>query len=86
MQKPFFKHAYVVYFTEYFHTVFQKFNRSLHFLGENITSGLSWAAVAEKVATRSEKQCRTKWLNYLNWKQTGGSEWTRDDDILLLNK
>ena len=54
--------------------------------GDNITTGLSWASVAEQVRTRSEKQCRTKWLNYLNWKQKGGSEWTRDDDITLVIK
>jgi len=51
-----------------------------------VTSGLSWAEVADHVGTRSEKQCRTKWLNYLNWKQKGGSEWTRSDDFLLLSK
>jgi len=55
-------------------------------LGESVTSGLSWAQVAEHVGTRSEKQCRTKWLNYLNWKQKGGAEWTRNDDVLLISK
>ena len=53
---------------------------------ESITSGLSWASVAEHVGTRSEKQCRTKWLNYLNWKQQGGADWTRDDDQMLIEK
>ncbi|KAH9503591.1 Cyclin-D-binding Myb-like transcription factor 1 [Bulinus truncatus] len=53
---------------------------------ESITSGLSWASVAQHVGTRSEKQCRTKWLNYLNWKQQGGADWTRDDDTLLIDK
>ncbi|XP_013393350.1 cyclin-D-binding Myb-like transcription factor 1 [Lingula anatina] len=51
--------------------------------GDSVTSGLSWAAVADHVKTRSEKQCRTKWLNYLNWKNKGGTDWTRDDDIQL---
>ncbi|KAK7102613.1 cyclin-D-binding Myb-like transcription factor 1 [Littorina saxatilis] len=53
---------------------------------ESITQGLSWAAVAEQVQTRSEKQCRTKWLNYLNWKQQGGADWTRQDDLSLIEK
>lgn len=55
-------------------------------IGENVTGGLSWASVAERVLTRSEKQCRTKWLNFLNWKQKGGTEWTREDDINLISK
>jgi hypothetical protein len=54
--------------------------------GESVTQGLSWAAVAERVGTRSEKQCRTKWLNYLNWKQQGGADWTRHDDYTLVEK
>ena len=54
--------------------------------GESVTSGLSWAQVAEHVGTRTEKQCRTKWLNYLNWKQCGGIEWNRADDIALIEK
>nr|XP_022299297.1 cyclin-D-binding Myb-like transcription factor 1 [Crassostrea virginica] len=52
--------------------------------GESVTSGLSWSHVAERVMTRSEKQCRTKWLNYMNWKQKGGTEWTREDDMNLI--
>ncbi|KAM7309215.1 cyclin-D-binding Myb-like transcription factor 1 isoform X1 [Ixodes scapularis] len=53
--------------------------------GEIVTSGLSWTQVAERVASRSEKQCRTKWLNYLNWKEAGGTLWTREDDITLIS-
>ncbi|XP_076469239.1 cyclin-D-binding Myb-like transcription factor 1 [Babylonia areolata] len=53
---------------------------------DSITQGLSWSAVAEEVGTRSEKQCRTKWLNYLNWKQQGGADWTRQDDLSLVEK
>lgn len=54
--------------------------------GEIVYSGLSWSSVAERVATRSEKQCRTKWLNYLNWKEVGGTEWIREDDMYLVTK
>lgn len=53
--------------------------------GEIVTSGLSWTQVAERVGSRSEKQCRTKWLNYLNWKEAGGTLWTREDDITLIS-
>lgn len=49
-----------------------------------VSTGLSWATVADRVGTRSEKQCRTKWLNYLNWKVAGGTDWTREDDINLI--
>ncbi|XP_063093322.1 cyclin-D-binding Myb-like transcription factor 1 isoform X7 [Cavia porcellus] len=52
--------------------------------GDTVTQGVSWAAVAERVGTRSEKQCRSKWLNYLNWKQSGGTEWTKEDEISLI--
>ena len=54
--------------------------------GENITTGISWSQVAAKVPTRTEKQCRAKWLNYLNWKHSGGTEWTKEDDNILLDR
>lgn len=53
--------------------------------GEMVSAGLSWTAVAERVGSRSEKQCRTKWLNYLNWKEAGGTHWTRQDDLTLIS-
>uniref|UniRef100_A0A8C8IQA0 Cyclin-D-binding Myb-like transcription factor 1 n=1 Tax=Oncorhynchus tshawytscha TaxID=74940 RepID=A0A8C8IQA0_ONCTS len=54
--------------------------------GRVVTGGVSWAAVADLVGTRSEKQCRSKWLNYLNWKQSGGTEWTKDQDLSLVHR
>ncbi|KAF7693880.1 cyclin-D-binding Myb-like transcription factor 1 isoform X2 [Silurus meridionalis] len=54
--------------------------------GDVVTQGVSWASVADLVGTRSEKQCRSKWLNYLNWKQSGGTEWTKEDDINLIRR
>ncbi|XP_072257850.1 cyclin-D-binding Myb-like transcription factor 1 [Pyxicephalus adspersus] len=52
--------------------------------GDIVTQGVSWASVAERVGTRSEKQCRSKWLNYLNWKQSGGTQWTKVDEVNLI--
>lgn len=54
--------------------------------GDVVTQGVSWASVADLVGTRSEKQCRSKWLNYLNWKQSGGTDWTKEDDINLIHR
>ncbi|AWO98346.1 putative cyclin-D-binding Myb-like transcription factor 1 [Scophthalmus maximus] len=54
--------------------------------GLAVTGGVSWASVADQVRTRSEKQCRSKWLNYLNWKHSGGTEWTKEDDLNLVRR
>uniref|UniRef100_A0A3Q2P7N2 Cyclin-D-binding Myb-like transcription factor 1 n=1 Tax=Fundulus heteroclitus TaxID=8078 RepID=A0A3Q2P7N2_FUNHE len=54
--------------------------------GSAVTAGVSWATVADRVRTRSEKQCRSKWLNYLNWKHSGGADWTKEDDLYLLRR
>lgn len=54
--------------------------------GAAVTGGVSWATVAEQVRTRSEKQCRSKWLNYLNWKHSGGTEWTKEDELSLIRR
>lgn len=58
---------------------------NLHSL--QVHHGLCWADVAIKVKTRTDKQCRAKWLNFLNWKQKGGTDWAGPaDDCLLLEK
>lgn len=54
--------------------------------GSAVTGGVSWATVADQVRTRSEKQCRSKWLNYLNWKHSGGTEWMKEDDLNLIRR
>uniref|UniRef100_A0A8C2Z6Z2 Cyclin-D-binding Myb-like transcription factor 1 n=1 Tax=Cyclopterus lumpus TaxID=8103 RepID=A0A8C2Z6Z2_CYCLU len=54
--------------------------------GSPVTGGVSWATVADQVRTRSEKQCRSKWLNYLNWKHSGGTEWMKEDDLNLIRR
>ncbi|XP_077565674.1 cyclin-D-binding Myb-like transcription factor 1 isoform X2 [Stigmatopora nigra] len=54
--------------------------------GSAVTGGVSWASVANRVGTRSEKQCRSKWLNYLNWKHSGGTDWTKEDDLVLARR
>ncbi|XP_065674613.1 cyclin-D-binding Myb-like transcription factor 1 isoform X3 [Hydra vulgaris] len=54
--------------------------------GESVTVGINWAKVAENIETRTEKQCRSKWLNFLNWSETGGKKWNKFCDLELINK
>ncbi|XP_018025673.1 cyclin-D-binding Myb-like transcription factor 1 isoform X2 [Hyalella azteca] len=48
------------------------------------SAGIAWSAVAVSVGTRTEKQCRTKWLHYLNWKRNSGVTWSKTDDLQLI--
>eukprot|EP00794_Sanderia_malayensis_P006061 gene6061-6763_t len=54
--------------------------------GESVTTGVTWSTIAEKLGTRTEKQCRSKWLNYLNWKEVSGKEWTKNDEAELIER
>ncbi|XP_065066633.1 cyclin-D-binding Myb-like transcription factor 1 isoform X2 [Rhopilema esculentum] len=54
--------------------------------GESVTTGVVWSTIAEKLGTRTEKQCRSKWINYLNWKEVGGKEWTKNDEVELIER
>ncbi|XP_057297057.1 cyclin-D-binding Myb-like transcription factor 1 isoform X2 [Hydractinia symbiolongicarpus] len=54
--------------------------------GESVTVGINWTDVADRISTRNEKQCRTKWLNYLNWKEAGGKAWLKTDEIELIDR
>ena len=31
--------------------------------GDSVTSGVIWSKIAEKLGTRTEKQCRSKWYD-----------------------
>lgn len=54
--------------------------------GTSVTSAICWISVAKEVGTRNQKQCRAKWLNYLNWKMSNGEKWTKSADAVLLQK
>jgi len=54
--------------------------------GESVTCNVNWVNISKDVATRSEKQCRSKWLNYLNWVEAGGKQWVKTDEIHLIQK
>ena len=56
-------------------------------IGTNVDSGVPWKAIATKLKSRTEKQCRQKWNGELNWKQRcppADHKWTTDDNIKLM--
>lgn len=55
-------------------------------MGESVTEGINWVQVAQKIITRTSKQCRKKWLTYLNWKESGGKDWVKHDEVELINR
>ena len=44
-----------------------------------------WNIIAQSVKTKSARQCRDRWNNYLN-PNLNNTEWTKEDDELLFNK
>lgn len=54
--------------------------------GENPINGIPWIQVAQQVLTRSERQCRKKWLSFFNTKRVSAAEWDTEDDIYLINR
>jgi hypothetical protein len=46
---------------------------------------VNWNAVAQQVGGRSARQCRERWVNYLNPK-IRNEPWTEDEDRLLVDK
>ncbi|OHT16705.1 hypothetical protein TRFO_12959 [Tritrichomonas foetus] len=46
---------------------------------------VSWDKVAKEIATRTARQCRDRWLNYLS-PAIRRDPWTRKEDILLVDK
>lgn len=54
--------------------------------GENPVAGIPWIQVAHRVGSRSERQCRKKWLSYCSMKRAGAVEWNDEDEIHLINR
>lgn len=54
--------------------------------GENSVAGIPWIQIAHRVGSRSERQCRKKWLSYCNMKRVGTIEWSVDDELYLIRK
>ena len=49
-------------------------------------AGIPWIQIAQRVGTRSERQCRKKWLSYCNLKRVGAVDWSQQDDQLLVER
>ncbi len=54
--------------------------------GENSVAGIPWIQIAHRVGSRSERQCRKKWLSYCNVKRTGAAEWNDADELYLIRR
>ncbi|XP_046654365.1 cyclin-D-binding Myb-like transcription factor 1 isoform X1 [Daphnia pulicaria] len=54
--------------------------------GENSVAGIPWIQIAHRVGSRSERQCRKKWLSYSNVKRIGAVEWNDADELYLIRR
>lgn len=54
--------------------------------GENSVAGIPWIQIAHRVGSRSERQCRKKWLSYCNVKRIGAVEWNDADELYLIRR
>jgi hypothetical protein len=57
--------------------------RLLEIMGR--TPVVNWEAIAQQVGGRSARQCRERWVNYLNPK-IRNEPWTEEEDRLLVEK
>lgn len=54
--------------------------------GEDSVAGIPWIQIAQRVGSRSERQCRKKWLSYCTLKRLGTVEWNSEDELYLLRR
>jgi len=65
--------------------VFTPFEDSILLRIMNVGQEVSWSRVAEYIPGRTARQCRDRWVNYLN-PNIEKKEWNSDDDSLLKEK
>jgi hypothetical protein len=44
-----------------------------------------WAAIADRMPGKNQRQCRERWINYLS-PTLNSAPWTRDEDFQLIQK
>lgn len=54
--------------------------------GDDPAVGIPWIQIAKKVGSRSERQCRKKWLSYCNMIKGNKVEWNSEDDLNLVQR
>lgn len=54
--------------------------------GDNAVAGIPWIQVAQRVGTRSERQCRKKWLSYFTMKRVNRDQWLKEDEQYLVDR